>query len=163
VFNHWSGLTGQVVDNAMYEGAFDHEDVVIYNKLWQKAHLVSNGGYFGSWAQFVNHSPRTGRPVLRRDPVFGETEAFYTTLGQAEYWGYNYLPYCNIDNFRFPIRGYTWNTKSNDPTYWDWINIPQAIKAWEDVYSRENPKGILPKNNMGNYYERYYPQAFVES
>jgi len=89
-------------------------------------------------------------------------------MHQAEYWGYNYLPYCNIDNFRFPIRGYTWNPKSNDPTHWDWTYIPQAITAWKDVYScenrsRRNRNGDLPKNHMNNYYERYYPQAFVES
>ena len=62
------------------------EDVIIFNKAWRnKAYLISDGMHYGPWAQLIDHNPKTGKPLIKKDPVFGQTEAFYTLLGQAEH------------------------------------------------------------------------------
>ena len=142
--------------------AYSHQDVIIFNKAWRnKAYLITNGRHYGTWAQLIDHNPKTGKPMIKKDPVFGQTEAYYTLLGQAEHWGFCHSPYFNQENYRFPVEGgYRLNRWNNDPLGWDWDNHPKCI-AHRHWYERKGYK--LPKNTINNHFERYYGQSYAES
>lgn len=160
-FEHWYRALLSVRHVGYKKQVFSPQDVVIFNKVWRnKAYLLTNGFSYGTWMQYVKHNPKTGRPDMRKEPIFGQTEAFYTALHQAEYWGLCYFAYFNVDNLRFPIRDYIWSTKLNDPQYYDWVNKEVCIKNW---YRYDKNGYKIPSNHVNNYYERYYPQAYAES
>jgi hypothetical protein len=160
-FAHWYDHLLFMRHSGWINGVYSNSDVVIFNKLWRnKAYLISDGYYYGSWAQIVKHNPLTSKPVLRKDPIFGQVEAYYTVLHQAEYWGWCYFPYLNADNLRFHILNYVWSKKVNDPQYFDWVNSQSCIRNW-GWYERHGAK--LPTNHVNNYFEFYYPQGFAES